>query len=479
MKKHGLILLILCAMFTSSVGTYAGIKWLDKTETAKGGAEYYEPTITEDLAKVERAYQLILKEYVEKVNRNELIEGAVQGMIEKLNDPYSVYLNEERAKQLNDSLDSSFEGIGAEITEVDGNIIIVAPFKNSPAEKAGLKPHDKITKINGEGVAGMDVYDVMGKIRGPKGTKVVLEIIREGIKEPLTFEVERDTIPIETVFSKTYDHGGKKIGYIELTTFSRDTGKEFKEHLSKLEKTDIEGLIIDVRGNPGGLLSSAEEIANELVPNQKPFVQIVGKDGNPEKIYTRLKQKKPYPIILIMDRGSASASEVLAAALKEAGGYKTLGETTFGKGTVQQQLQLDDESHIKLTTYKWLTPDGNWIHKTGIKPDVFVMQKDLFHLHPVQTDTILKRDMNNEQISYAQRILKSLGYEPGRLDGYFDGKTENAVKAFQSSNNLPITGVIDKETIIGMEEKVKEELEKPENDQQLMMALKLLEYQDR
>lgn len=475
MKKRWLISIILVSMMMASVGTYSAMKWIEKTAGAEE-KQYYRSELDEKLSKVERTYQLIVEQYVEKVDPEKLIEGAVEGMINTLDDPYSVYLDRERAEQFNSSLESSFEGIGAEITQTDGKIIIVAPFKNSPAEKAGLKPHDEIIKVDGEKVSNMDLYDVMGKIRGEKGTKVRLEILREGVKEPLVFEVERDKIPIETVFSKVLNSGDKKIGYIEITSFSRDTGKDFREQLRKLEAEPIDGLIIDVRGNPGGLLSTAEEIANELVPNEKPFVQIANKDGKSEKLYTRLKEKKPYPMVLLADRGSASASEVLAAALKEASGAKIFGETTFGKGTVQQQIELDGESHLKLTTYKWLTPDGNWIHKEGIKPDVVVMQKELYRLHPVQADTVLKRDMNNEQIGYAQRILKSLGYEPGRLDGYFDEKMEISVKAFQKSNDLPVTGVIDEETIRVMEQRVKEEMEKPENDLQLQAALKYFEY---
>ena len=309
------------------------------------------------------------------------------------------------------------------------------------------------------------------KIRGKKGTKVTLEIAREGIKEPLTIEVTRDEIPIETVHASTLTEGKREIGYIEITSFSKDTGKDFKKELTALEKKQIDGLIIDVRGNPGGLLSSVSEIAGELVTNGKPMIQIENKQDEREKIYSKLKKRKPYPIVVLTDKGSASASEILAAALKEVEGYPTIGETTFGKGTVQQQLDLGDNSNIKLTMFKWLTPEGNWIHQKGVEPDIYIAQSNLYHLHPLQVEEPLRRDMNNEQIKNAQLILQSLGFETGRTDGYFSEATETAVKLFQQANNLTVTGRIDPKTAMRMEEKVLEEQQKPENDRQLQMAL--------
>ena len=237
------------------------------------------------MAKIQKTYQLIKESYVEEVESKTLIEGAVEGMLASLNDPYSVYMNEEKAAQFNSSLDSTFQGIGAEVTEMDGKIIIVAPFKNSPAEKAGLKPYDEIIRVDGEEVTGLDVYEVTLKIRGEKGTKVELEIVREGVSKPLTIEVVRDTIPIETVFSNVFESDDKKIGYIEITSFSRETSKDFTQQLAELEEQGIEGLIIDVRENPGGLLTSVEEIAGEFISSKKPILQIENRDQGREKIF--------------------------------------------------------------------------------------------------------------------------------------------------------------------------------------------------
>lgn len=468
---------MVCSMIVASGGTYFSMKWVENLQPTEENS-YFAPTENNlKLSKVEKALQLIKNQYVEETDENTLIEGAVQGMLSTLNDPYSVYMNEEKAEQFNSSLDSSFEGIGAEITESEGKIIIVAPFKNSPAEKAGIKPHDQIIAVDGENVTDWNVYDVMVKIRGKKGTAVLIDVMREGVSEPISIEVTRDTIPLETVFSEVLKSEKMNIGYIEITSFSRDTGKDFEKHLKALEKKDINGLIIDVRGNPGGLLSSVEEISGQLVTNSKPFVQIEDKSGGKEELYTKLKKKKPYSIVVLTDKGSASASEILAAALKEGEGFVTIGDRTFGKGTVQQQVDLGDNSHIKLTTYKWLTPDGNWIHKKGIEPDIHVLQPDLYHIHPIQIETVLKQDMNNEQIKNAQVLLKSIGYEPGRVDGYFNQTTEEAVRLFQDEHDLSVTGAINNETAKAMEKEVMNQMEDKDNDRQLQTALKYFLYE--
>ena len=272
-----------------------------------------------------KAYSLILNRYVEKVDGNQLIEGAIQGMVATLKDPYSVYMDKEMAEQFNEVLDSSFEGIGTEIGMEDGKIIIVSPYKDSPAEKAGLKPKDEILKVDGESVKGLDLYETRLKIRGEKGTSVKLEISRAGISNPITFKIVRSEIPLDTVFSSIKKDGGKSIGYIELTTFSENTAKDFIEQLNKLESEGIEGLVIDVRGNPGGLLSSVQSIVNEFITKDQPFLKIEERTGKIQSFYTDLKEEKDYPIAVLTDGGSASASEILAGALHEAGKYPLIG----------------------------------------------------------------------------------------------------------------------------------------------------------
>jgi len=212
----------------------------------------------------------------------------------------------------------------------------------------------------------------------------------------------------------------------------------------------------------------------QFIPKNKPYVQIEERNGHKQQFYSDLAVKKPYPIVVLIDKGSASASEILAGAMKEAGGYKLVGETSFGKGTVQQAIPMGDGSNIKLTLYKWLTPDGHWIHKKGIKPDVTVQQPEYFRATPIDIDKELVYDMNNEQIKSAQQMLKGLGFDPGREDGYFSKQTVAAVKEFQKANKLPITGKIDKQTAELLETKVLQAVRDDSNDAQLKAAMKVL-----
>lgn len=489
MNRKWIALLMAGALLTGAGGTYAAMMFkmdillAQPEETKKAESEKphsQEQTVPDitieegNMDKIVQAYQLIKGNYVEEVKEEKLVEGAIQGMLKTLDDPYSVYMDKETAKKFSQSLDSSFEGIGAEVSMVDGKIVIVAPFKDSPAEKAGLKPNDQILKVDDESVDGLDLYEATLRIRGEKGTKVKLEIMRQGLKEPITVSVKRDEIPQITVYSKTKKQDNQSVGYIEITSFSEDTATEFKKQLSQLEKKDIDGLVIDVRGNPGGFLESVQEILKEFVTKDNPYMQIEKRNGEREKYYTTLGKEKPYPVAVLIDKGSASASEILAGALQEAEGFTLIGETTFGKGTVQQAVPMGDGSNIKLTLFKWLTPEGNWIHKKGIKPNLEVTQTELYHTHPLQLTEPLKKDMNNEQVKNAQQILKSLGYETGRKDGYFNEATETAVKAFQQENELKVTGVIDGKTAAALEQNVVKELKKESNDLQLQAALKFI-----
>ena len=474
------------SLLTGAGGSYAVTTWVSTDQKEAAEASEKEQTEAEpdlslnekNMEKVAQAYKLIKGNYVEEVEEAQLIEGAIQGMLTTLDDPYSVYMNKEKAEQFNQALDASFEGIGAEISVVEGKIKIVSPLKDSPAEKAGIKPNDQILKIDGESIEGLDLYETTVKIRGKKGTIVKLELARQGVKDPISVNVKRDEIPQITVHSDIKKEYGKSIGYLEITQFSKETASEFKKQLKELEKRDIEGLVIDVRGNPGGLLESVEDILKEFVSNEKPYMQIEKRNGERDKFYTSLKKDKPYPVAVLIDKGSASASEILAGALKESEEYTLIGEKTFGKGTVQQAVPMGDGSNIKLTLFKWLTPDGNWIHKKGIGPNIEVKQTDLFHTHPIQLEEPLEKDMNNEQVKNAQIILKGLGYEPGRTDGYFNESTEITVRAFQQENQLKIDGKIDEQTAAKLEQAVINELKKEEKDIQLQAAIKYVAGQN-
>ena len=484
MNRKVIALLMAGSLLTGAGGMFAGMKIMDHSsespshekinKASQSNKAELSQTDNANLEKITQAYDLILNRYVEKVDRNKLTEGAIQGMLSVLKDPYSVYMDRNTAKQFTQTLESSFEGIGAEVGMNDGKVVIVSPFKNSPAEKAGLRPNDQILKVDGKPVDGLNLSQVTLKIRGKRGTSVSLEIARKTSKEPISVTVKRDDIPLETVHSSLKKLNSEKIGYMDITTFSEDTAADFKKQLSTLEGDGIKGLVIDVRGNPGGLLSSVEDILKEFVTEDKPMVQIEKRDGKKEGFYSTLTKKKDYPVVVLVDKGSASASEILAGSLQEAEGYKLVGETTFGKGTVQQAVPMGDGSNIKLTLFKWLTPDGNWIHKKGIKPDVPVKQPDIFQTHPLQIAKPLVQDMNNEQVKNVQLILKGLGYVPGRTDGYFNSDTSKSIKAFQHQYGLKADGKIDGPTAAKLEEAAVKEMKKERNDLQLQTGLRLI-----
>lgn len=451
---------------------------VDQSQADQNGQTNGRPEISQEVeekfTKIKEAFEIIRTNYVLDVDENDLLEGAIEGMLNTLEDPYSVYMDPDAAEQFRSSLQSSFEGIGAEVTMQNGRVTIVSPIRGAPAEKAGLRPNDQILSVNGENIEGLDLHRAVLLIRGPKGTEAVLEIERPGVTETITIAVVRDEIPLETVYSETIRANGKRFGKIEITSFAQKTAEDFAKALANFEKEGIDGLVIDVRGNPGGYLDAVREIGKLIVPNESVITEIQNREGEKVAYRSSLKDSKPYPISILIDKGSASASEILAAALQEAGHYKVVGLTSFGKGTVQSTVRMDDTSEIKITIAKWLTPNENWIHGIGVQPDVVVEQPDYFLALPIQTKEPLVRDANNSHVRNLQVILRGLGYDPGREDGFYSAETEMAVRSFQAKNDLSASGEVDEATAALMQEKLIEVIRDPQNDLQLQEAVQLL-----
>nr|WP_153735770.1 S41 family peptidase [Aquibacillus halophilus] len=428
----------------------------------------------DEMSKVLKAMNLIQDNYLEEIDKDKLIEGAVQGMLSTLEDPYSVYMDKETVEEFNHQIESSFEGIGAEVSMVNGRVTIIAPIKDSPAEEAGLKPNDQILKVDDESVEGLDLYEAVSKIRGEQGTTVTLEIMRQGVSDLLTVELVRDDIPLETVYSETKQVDGNNVGVIEITSFSENTAERFHEELTNLENDGIDGLVIDVRGNPGGLLPSVEEILKNFITKDQPYVQIEDRNGEKSRYFSELEEMKDYPISVLIDEGSASASEILAVAMKEAGNYEIIGSTSFGKGTVQQTIPMGDGSTIKLTLFKWLSPNGNWIHEDGIEPTIEVKQPEYFYTNPIQVEETLTYNQSSEKVENAQIMLNGLGFDPGRQDGFFSQQTVEAVENYQQANDLSVTGEIDEQTAERLQASIIDQIRSGEDDNQLEKALQVL-----
>ncbi|WP_424766678.1 S41 family peptidase [Paenibacillus sp. sgz302251] len=423
----------------------------------------------EELTKLNAVLELIETKYYQNVDRHELIDGAVSGMMSSLDDPYSVYMEKEVAQHFSESIEGSFTGIGAEVTLENGRVVVVSPIKGSPAERSGLLAKDVLLSINGVKLDGLNLQDAVAKIRGPKGTKAKIHVQRAGFSEPIQLVLIRDDIDVETVYGSLQADG---IGVIEIRQFSLHTAERFKEELARLEEQGMKGLVLDVRNNPGGVLPVVVDIAESFMAKGTTVVQVEDRHGNREKTVSK-GQSKSYPIAVLMNNGSASASEILAGALQEGAGAKLIGETTFGKGTVQVSYNkaLGDGSLVKMTIAKWLTPKGNWIHETGIKPDLVVHPPDLYTVARLALSETLKQDMLGEQVKSVQIMLHGLGYEPKREDGYFGTETVEAVKKFQNEHGLTATGEVNKETGERLEAAVINWIQDEKNDKQLHEAI--------
>ncbi|WP_174614273.1 S41 family peptidase [Virgibacillus ihumii] len=482
LRKQHIVLILLAALVLGFAGAYFGVQLAqDQTSgsvtqesaDSSGSSDKRQANLMGDVSKVANAYNLIKDNYLHDVSDKQLIEGAIQGMLNSLDDPYSTYMDAETMEQFSNTIESSFEGIGAEVSMINGKVNIVAPIKNSPAEEAGLRPNDKILSVDGKSVVGMDLFEAVELIRGEKGSEVVLEVQRAGVKEPFKVTIVRDDIPLETVYSEIKNINGQKTGVIEITSFSENTAQHFSKQLKDLEEKGIEGLVIDVRGNPGGLLSAVEGILKNFIPEDTPMVQIENPQGKTSKSFSNLKEKKPYPISVIINEGSASASEILAVAMKETG-YEVVGVTSFGKGTVQQAVPLGDGSTLKLTLFKWLSPEGTWIHEKGVKPTIKVKQPEYYFTNPVQVKEPISYNHTGDKVENMQVMLKGLGYNPGRTDGYFNKETEEAVKKFQKKNDLNVTGKINAKTAGKIETAIVEKIRGGKEDRQMEKALYVL-----
>lgn len=415
--------------------------------------------------KLRSTYSILQEGYYKDIDSDKLVEGAIKGMVESLEDPYSVYMDVEEAKSFGENISSSFEGIGAEIQESNGNIMIVSPIKGSPAEEAGLKPKDIILKVNDKSVEGLTVNEAVMDIRGKKGTKVNLLVQRAGVGE-LSFTITRDTIPIETVYSDVIEGN---IGKIQITKFSESTGDELAKALSDLQSKNVKGLVLDLRQNPGGLMDQALAMSELFVPKGKNILQVENNDGSKEVYKSENEKPIDLPITIIVDGGTASAGEIMAAALQQSAGVTLIGEKTFGKGTIQTARAFKDTSSVKYTTAKWLTPDGTWIHEKGIQPDIKAKLPAYASLPYINPENTLKLGDATPEVKAAQQMLKSLGFENVKEDGYFDHTTENVVKEFQKQHDLKVDGIVTGDTTLKMMEQISTKIK--ENDTQLEKAV--------
>lgn len=348
----------------------------------------------EDLKVFTEVLSVVQKNYVEEVNGKDLVYGAIRGMLNTL-DPHSAFMNPEVYKEVQVDTKGEFGGLGIQIGIKDNRLTVIAPIEGTPADRVGIKAGDWIIKVNDEPTKNMTLLDAVQKMRGAKGTKVTLTIQREGVAEPLVFTLTRELIKIESVKSKMLDDD---IGYIRLTQFQEQTGKDLASALKKLKESEMQSLVLDLRNNPGGLLTAALEVSEQFLSAGKMIVYTKARDGKKEEYTSSGKGGSDnYPMIVLINEGSASASEIVAGALQDWGRGVVLGTLTFGKGSVQTILPLSDGSGLRLTTAKYYTPKGRSIQNTGIEPDIVVKQPAAKRdLPPVVREKDLDRHLKTE-----------------------------------------------------------------------------------
>ena len=483
-KKVSVWILFLAVLLTG-VFTYFGTSYAARTSQNQvaqseakndSNSDSVAPSgdlTNEDLKKLELVYDTLVNGYVDKnINKDDLINGALKGMAEATGDPYTNYLVNDETAAIDETMTGSFGGIGAELRSENNRVIISNTREGTPSQKIGLQENDVILKVDGEDMEGKSISYVVSKVRGEVGTDVTLTIQR-GTQE-LEVKITRAKIAIETV-KGTVDSTDATIGHVQINSFAKNTAKEVEKAVTDLREKGVKKFIFDVRYNPGGLLDQAIMIANMFLDEGKTILNVENRNGqiksyNASKDYGTFKITEPY--VLLVNEGSASASEILAAALKESADAKLIGTKTYGKGTVQSVVEVGDNAELKYTMAKWLTPNKTWIHKTGIEPTEEVSMPDYYNITIIDTREVVKEGAVSDNVKTIETILKGLGYDV-TADGYFDSKTTEAVKEFQKSKGLSETGEVDEKTGTALMSAIRDALKA--NDTQYKAAVKALQ----
>lgn len=358
-KKLILTMIIIVAI--ASAGILVG-RWTIRNVDAE--VEGYE-----ELKVFTEALTLVRKNYVEDVEQKDLVYSAIKGMLNSL-DPHSAFMTPEMYKEMQVDTKGEFGGLGIQIGIKDGMLTVIAPLEDTPAFRAGIKAGDKILKINNEPTKNMSLHDAVSKMRGIPSTSVKITIIREGWQQTKDFTIVREIIKIKSVKSKLLEEG---IGYIKLNQFQEQTAADLSKAIENLTQNSMNSLILDLRNNPGGLLDSAVDVTSFFLPPDKLVVYIKDREGNKTEYHSSNgASEEEFPMIVLVNEGSASASEIVAGALKDWNRAVVIGTPTFGKGSVQSVVPLSDGSAIRLTTAVYYTPKGVSIQSTGITPDITV-----------------------------------------------------------------------------------------------------------
>ena len=398
-KTYKIIMLVILVAFITFLITSIGMYQYFSGESIITKSSLFSSSNSDDITNsIEKYKKIIDKYYLGEIDEEKLKEGAIKGYIEGLDDPYTEYISKDEMEDYMEDTMGNFVGIGIYMVKDTENnkIQVLAPIKNSPAEKAGILPGDYIVAVNGEQCTGDDFSTISNKIKGEVGSSVKIDIQRED--ETLSFEIERENIKVNPVESKLLENN---IGYIEFSSFDDGTAEDFKSKYEELEKQGITSLIIDLRNNGGGIVDEALEIAEYIADKGLVLLYEVDKNNNEEVEKSKNEPIINMPIVILTNENTASSSEILAGALKDLGKAKIVGTKTYGKGVIQEVISLSDGSGLKITTKKYLTPNRTEINGVGIEPDETVELPDTV------TSVLNVNEEEDTQLQKAIEILKN------------------------------------------------------------------------
>ena len=427
MKGKRTLLIWMMVVMVAAIGVSVGR--LSATSVSAAGEGYEElKTFTEVMS-------MVKKYYVEDVKTKDLVYGAIKGMLSSL-DPHSSFMPPEAYKEMQVETKGEFGGLGIQIGMKDKALTVISPIDDTPASRAGIKAGDKIVRINKESTKDMSLQDAVSKMRGAPKTSVTIGILREGWSEPKDFTLMRDIIKIKSVKSKVLEG---KIGYIKISQFQEQTASDLSAAIKKLETDKVNSMVLDLRNNPGGLLNSAIDVTSKFIPKGKLVVYTKTRSGEKSEFLTEGDSNFSAPMIVLVNQGSASASEIVAGALKDWNRAVILGTQTFGKGSVQTVIPLSDGAGLRLTTAKYYTPKGISIQNTGITPDIVLKleAKNGAKEHPVLREKDLERHLKNEQMDQKPEEMETAPIEVDEKDDIQLQRAVDILKTWNVFKALP------------------------------------------
>lgn len=417
--------------------------------TISGSVVYYfeNRQTDEQFAKVAQVYQGVQDQYYEKVDRHKLAQGAIKGMLDSLDDPYTTLLDDEQKTALNDKLSSQFFGIGAVVSFIDNQVTIVEePKEGTPANKAGLAKGDIIEKVDEKAVKDLSLDEVVSLIKGKVNTVVHLQVKRGN--QVFQKAITRKPVHLSTVKSQI-DQNNPKIALIHIDTFGEQTAQDLQNEIMQLRKKRVKSFVLDLRQNGGGLLDEGEKVASMFLKDGQIIVQFAEKNQitQVDKANKKLDHgfKVTEDVVVLVDGQTASAAELVAAALKESAHIPVVGQKTFGKGTVQLVTSLDKQSEMKLSTQKWLTPKKNWVHKKGLVPDILIALPTAQQLNTFNNQLNNQEELSESQKKDIRELFDFLGINIDLKN--FDSSYQAALKEIQTNEKLKVTGQLDQETL--------------------------------